>query len=376
MTENDRPKDPVKPNELIDADALIAQIVAKSASPDSLFAFVDNYIKNNKTIPFEIEVEVLKLHLSSHPDRIDLKRRLATVNNLLGRETDADIVNEVRDFMIAEEHGTDFQAMLAEFGNKAHYADLEPEFIALMNKVRKFTMTTTERLHALWTSVNYVARTRIPGDIVECGVWRGGSMMLVALELLRMASHDRRLWLYDTFSGLPKPDEHIDIDVLGNRAIDGWHAHTLADGKTYWAYADRADVTTNMMSTGYPEKLLTFVEGMVEETIPATAPRVISLLRVDTDWYASYRHVLNELYDRVSPGGIVIFDDYGHFGGARKAVDEFLTERSIASPLVRVDYSCRMMIKPGTINQLPKPGIFERIMLQLRNRGAVSAVRS
>lgn len=375
-TDNDVPQSPVEPIERIDADVLMAQIDANSASQDSLFSFVDDYIQNNKTIPPKIEAEVLKIHLVNHPDRIDLKRRLAAVNSMLGRETDADLLKEVRDSMIADEHQTDFQSLLEEFSRQTKYADLEPEFIISMNKVRKFTMTTTERLHALWSSVNYVARARIPGDIVECGVWRGGSMMLAALELLRTASHDRRLWLYDTFAGLPKPDAEVDVDVLGNRAIDGWNAHTLTDGKTYWAYADRADVTANMLSTGYPEGLLTFVEGMVEETIPATAPGAISLLRIDTDWYASYRHVLNALYDRVSPGGIVIFDDYGHFGGARKAVDEFLAEHSIVSPLIRVDYSCRMMIKPGTVQQMPRLGTLERIMQRLRSYRAVSAARS
>jgi hypothetical protein len=80
--------------------------------------------------------------------------------------------------------------------------------------------------------------------------------------------------------------------------------------------------------------------------VPAEAPERIALLRIDTDWHASYVHLLDALYDRVVPGGVLLFDDYGHFLGARQAVDDFRRARGIHQPLVRIDYSCRMMIKP------------------------------
>jgi O-methyltransferase len=215
----------------------------------------------------------------------------------------------------------------------------------IIRAVRPYTMTDPDKVFALIEAVRYVSRHGIGGDVVECGVWRGGSMMLAALELKRRGVADRELWLYDTFAGLPQPDAGIDIDILGHRAIDGWESRTLPDGRTYWAYADEADVRSNMAKTDYPEALLRFVPGLVEETIPRLAPARITVLRIDTDWYASYRHVLRELYDRVVPGGVVIFDDYGHFRGARQAVDEFRAERRITAPLLRIDYSCRMMIK-------------------------------
>jgi len=266
------------------------------------------------------------------------------VARLLGRPVDASLLAEVKDALLGDEYATDFQSMLDEYGRNVRFADMEPEFRAALEKVRRYTMTTVERLYALWSSVGYVAQAGLPGDLVECGVWRGGSVMMMALELLRRGAADRRLWLYDTFAGLPMPDAAVDVDILGNRAIDGWQAATLPDGQTYWAYADEADVRRNMALTGYPAEQLRFVPGMVEETLPATAPERIALLRIDTDWYASYRHVLHALYDRVVPGGVVIFDDYGHFKGAKQAVDEFRAERGIVSPLLRVDYSCRMMI--------------------------------
>lgn len=91
--------------------------------------------------------------------------------------------------------------------------------------------------------------------------------------------------------------------------------------------------------------LMHFVVGKVEETVPVKSPERIALLRIDTDWYASYRHLLEALYDRLSPGGVLLLDDYGHMLGARRAADEFRRSRAIHLPLLRVDYSCRLMIK-------------------------------
>ena len=206
------------------------------------------------------------------------------VARLLGRPVDASLLAEVKDALLGDEYATDFQSMLDEYGRNVRFADMEPEFRAALEKVRRYTMTTVERLYALWSSVGYVAQAGLPGDLVECGVWRGGSVMMMALELLRRGAADRRLWLYDTFAGLPMPDAAVDVDILGNRAIDGWQAATLPDGQTYWAYADEADVRRNMALTGYPAEQLRFVPGMVEETLPATAPERIALLRIDTDW--------------------------------------------------------------------------------------------
>jgi len=169
--------------------------------------------------------------------------------------------------------------------------------------------------------------------------------MLAAKRLANREKKDRKIWLYDTYTGLPKPDTELDVDILGNRAIDGWEPRTSGDGQTFWGYATEEDVRSNMASTGYPEENLRFIRGLVEETIPSQAPEQIALLRIDTDWYASYCHILEHLYDRVSVGGVIIFDDYGQFLGARKAVDEFRRKQGIHSYLHRVDFSSRIMIK-------------------------------
>lgn len=349
----------------IDIEALIAQIDAGQASQDNVVATIGDFLQNNKPIPLKLEAAALKFYIANDATRIDLKRRLIVVEQLLGNDVDDKLLSDVRSDMISGEHATDFQTMLEEFGRTARYADMEPAFKADLDRVRRYTMTTIERLYALWSAVEYVAASRLPGDIVECGVWRGGSMMLAALKLKQCDAADRKLWLFDTFAGLPKPDAEIDIDVLGNRAIDGWNAHTLSDGKTYWAYADEADVRNNMSLTGYPNHFQEFVAGLVEETIPTNGPATISLLRIDTDFYNSYKHILHHFYDRVAPGGVIIFDDYGHFGGAKRAVDEFMSERGIVTPLIRVDYSCRMMIKQGNVVVLPPLGLFDRVLKML-----------
>ena len=214
----------------------------------------------------------------------------------------------------------------------------------LYRRVDSYTMTTPPRVYALVRAVEYVIARGVPGAIVECGVWRGGSMMAAALTLLRLGVTDRKLYLYDTFAGMPPPEE-ADTTRSGVRAADllaqeGEDSHI-------WAIASLADVRAAVLSVGYPEKRIHFVEGLVEETLPATAPEEIALLRLDTDWYRSTKHELEQLYPRLAPGGVLILDDYGHWQGARRAVDEYLAENRISLLLNRVDGTARIAVKPG-----------------------------
>lgn len=102
-----------------------------------------------------------------------------------------------------------------------------------------------------------------------------------------------------------------------------------------------------MESTGYPPERIHLVPGRVEDTVPAQAPERIALLRLDTDWYASTKHELDHLYPRLSDGGVLIVDDYGHFEGARRAVDDYLAEQAEPLLLNRIDYTGRIAVKPG-----------------------------
>jgi O-methyltransferase len=214
----------------------------------------------------------------------------------------------------------------------------------LYRRVDPYTMTTPPRVYALVRAVEYVVARGIPGAIVECGVWRGGSMMAAALTLLRLGLTDRALYLYDTFSGMPPPSE-VDTTRSGVRAAD-----LLAqedEDSHIWAIASLPDVSAAVLSVGYPEQQIHFVEGLVEETLPAEAPEEIALLRLDTDWYSSTKHELEQLYPRLAPGGVLILDDYGHWQGARRAVDEYFGENRITLLLNRVDGTARICVKPG-----------------------------
>jgi O-methyltransferase len=214
----------------------------------------------------------------------------------------------------------------------------------LYRRVGEYTMTTPPRVYALVRALEYVVARGVPGAIVECGVWRGGSMMAAALTLLRLGVTDRELYLYDTFAGMPPPSE-ADVTRSGERAAD-----LLAqedEDSHIWAIASLADVRAAVLSVGYPEQRIHFVEGLVEDTLPAEAPDEIALLRLDTDWYRSTKHELEQLYPRLAAAGVLILDDYGHWQGARRAVDEYFGENRITLLLNRVDATARIGVKPG-----------------------------
>ncbi|MBK8011290.1 MAG: class I SAM-dependent methyltransferase [Deltaproteobacteria bacterium] len=224
--------------------------------------------------------------------------------------------------------------------------DFDGPTVALIERVRSYTMTSPERLWALIHAVDHLVRHEIRGDYVECGVWRGGSSMAAALALIARQDTARTLHLYDTFEGMTAPTAY-------DRSLGGDSAETLLasearspDSPT-WCVADEADVRRNLASTGYPGSRIRFVRGPVEQTLPDPALGPIALLRLDTDWYASTRHELDHLYPLLVPGGVLIIDDYGHWEGARRAVDEYLSRHQLPLFLQRIDYTGRMAIKPA-----------------------------
>ncbi len=223
-------------------------------------------------------------------------------------------------------------------------ADFSPEDVELCESVSDHTMTSPERVLALRDAVRHVVARRIPGDFVECGVWRGGSMMVVARTLLGLGER-RELHLFDTFEGMSAPTAE-DVALDARRAKDLLEASARKPGRGVWCIAGEEDVRANVEGTGYPRALVRLVRGKVEDTLPAAAPGRIALLRLDTDWYESTRHELEHLYPRLSPGGVLLIDDYGYWKGARKAVDEYFA--SLGEPLLlhRIDITGRLVIKP------------------------------
>ena len=209
----------------------------------------------------------------------------------------------------------------------------------VIGAVRGYTMTSPERLFGLIEGVRYVVRRDLPGAFVECGVYKGGSMMAIALTLMELGVTDRDLYLYDPFEGMPEPTAE-DVDLHG---IPASERYERSQGD--WLACSEERVREAVLGTGYPEERVHFVAGKVEDTIPKVAPQAIALLRLDTDWYASTLHELRELWPRVVASGVLIVDDYGHFAGARQALDEYLEEAGERVLLGRLDYTGRMCVK-------------------------------
>jgi O-methyltransferase len=221
--------------------------------------------------------------------------------------------------------------------------DFDDAMREVASRVAPFTMISPERLHEIRAAIHHVVRHRIEGAIVECGVWRGGSVMAAALALLETGAGDRELWLYDTFEGMTEPAA-VDVSFEGESAHARWQQGVATgDG---WCVADEDDVRRNLASTGYDMGRVRFVRGKVEETLPHHAPDAIACLRLDTDWYDSTKAELVHLFPRLAPGGLLIVDDYGHWQGSRRAVDEFLEENGLRLFLGRTDYSGRVAVKP------------------------------
>lgn len=233
------------------------------------------------------------------------------------------------------------KGLLVRHGHESPHSpsNFDAATMKIIERTRPFTQTAPESVFAFENAVEYVIKNDIAGDIVECGVWKGGSMMAAALTLLNLGVK-RRLYLFDTFAGMTKPTA-VDRDFEGTSAFQ-----LLEAGELEVNNVPLEEVKTNLRSTGYDENLINYIKGPVEETLPDKAPETIAILRLDTDWYESTRHELEHLFPRVSSGGVVIIDDYGHFEGARRAVDEFIGATKLPLLLNRIDYTARICVKP------------------------------
>jgi O-methyltransferase len=228
-------------------------------------------------------------------------------------------------------------------------AGLSPEDRRIVERALPHSMTGVPRLQALVDAVRYCVRRDVPGAFAECGVWHGGSVLAMLLTLQELGAADRHVYLYDTFEGMTRPTEH-DVSPHEPPALETWTEAERQRRKPWEGYFDpeafnEEAVRETVLSSGYPEELLHLVPGAVEDTLPARAPERLALLRLDTDWYESTRHELEHLYPRLSDGGVLIIDDYGHWEGARRAVDEYLAGVGARLLLSRIDYTGRIAVK-------------------------------
>lgn len=225
-----------------------------------------------------------------------------------------------------------------------NYDDLEDEFKLLFEQCRPYTLTSIERMYSLYQSIGYILKNNVEGDFAECGAWRGGSAMLMAFILNKYQIRDRKIYIYDTFEGMPAPSE-FDLNLKGETAASLLESEKEDKENSIWCLASIEDVQHNLQLTGFPKENIEFIKGKVEITIPEHVPDHISLLRLDTDWYESTKHELLHLYPRLSREGVLIIDDYGHWQGARKATDEYFSNEEKKVLLHRIDYTGRIAVK-------------------------------
>jgi hypothetical protein len=219
----------------------------------------------------------------------------------------------------------------------------------IVRQALPYTMTSPARMLAVIDAVRYCTARAIPGAFAECGVWRGGSVLAMILTLQALGAEDRDIYLYDTFEGMTAPGPE-DVSDLEGPALDVWD-QAQRENQRPWneVFGPEAFNQDSVMSllggTGFPPDRLHLVAGPVEDTLPGHAPDELALLRLDTDWYASTRHELEHLFPRLRAGGALIVDDYGHWRGARQAVDEYFS--SVHPPLLlsRIDYTGRIAVK-------------------------------
>lgn len=208
---------------------------------------------------------------------------------------------------------------------------------SIMKLCKLYTMISQERMLQNMKSVDIVEKNSIHGDIVEVGVWKGGSMLSMILKYQSYGKETRSFHLYDTFSGMTQPTTY-DVDM------NGTHADTILHHPGIKAEASIEDVKHNILSnTTYPTNKILFHKGDIMNN--TFYPESIAILRLDTDFYDSTKHELDVFYKLVSPGGVVIIDDYGHWKGCRKAVDEFLLQNPTLQ-LIPIDYTGVYFIKP------------------------------
>ena len=292
----------------------------KIFSPSRMTEFIGS-LKASLSPAARRRLITLFAHILPQPRRVSkLMERVTYLENHNAKLTDAVITREKK---LQEKAELDYQILMTHQGLLAEFRDLEPRFQESYERCKAYTMTSVERLYSLHKCVEYLVDASIAGDLAECGIWRGGSCMMMAQTLLASGDRDRRILMYDTYEGHPQPDPERDIDLWGNSGYEEWRRQTSEGEVKGWGFASLKEVRENMQAIGYPGDKLEYVKGMVEETVPVHIPDRLALLRLDTDWYESTRVALVYLYPKLVTGGVLIIDDYGHYRGQRQAVDEY-----------------------------------------------------
>lgn len=229
----------------------------------------------------------------------------------------------------------EYQSKARRAHENGFFKSAGPEFTRLFNRVSQYTMLPAERLFDLHNAAKYIESKKISGDIYEIGVWAGGALGMSALSF--KDGHARTFYGFDTFEGHGRPDAG-ELDIWGR---DQQKVFDDLKGQP-WAAVSQETVQENLAKMGVTAGV-NLVKGKAEDTLPGFAAGPISVLRIDVDWYPPTMQALEELYPKLSVGGVVIIDDYGHHSGCREAVDKYFKDMPLR--WVNVDYSCITAIK-------------------------------
>jgi hypothetical protein len=194
--------------------------------------------------------------------------------------------------------------------------------------VNGLTMVGLRRLDNVQRCIEQVLADDVPGDLVETGVWRGGTAMFMRAVLKVQGVADRVVYVADSFEGLPPPDkDQFPIDSI--RALH----------KFDFLAVPLETVTENFSRFGLLDDQVRFVKGWFRDTMPTLADRQWAVIRMDGDMYESTMNVLENLYSGLSPGGFLIVDDYGGIKACKEAVDDYRTAHGIEEEIVPIDWS-------------------------------------
>ncbi len=240
---------------------------------------------------------------------------------------------------------------IADASSESDLPELEREAVSKIRIIQNHTMLPYSRLLSLYEQAVFCESVGLPGDFAECGVWKGGAVGLMALANLTHGKSRRHLHLFDSFEGIPEPDETVDgaKAVAESRQIGGGTKGRLISVEGFYRSAGTLEDNRNLLERviGYDPEYIHYHEGWFQDSLPREAHEVkeIAILRLDGDWYASTRVCLEHLYHKVVSGGFVIVDDYGCYEGCKKAVEEFMERENINAFLHRIDSTCRYWIK-------------------------------
>lgn len=240
---------------------------------------------------------------------------------------------------------------------EAQPTPFEASFQQAAERVRPYTMLSQARLYSLFRQAVYCEENGITGAFVECGVWKGGAVALMAMANLTYGKTRRDIHLFDAFDNICEPDQAVD----GERAVaetQKWAKKGNANGRLvpldgfYDQFGGAGTLEGNREllenNVGYEAVRLHFHKGWFQDTLPADAKDIdkIAILRIDGDWYASTKVCLDFLFEKVVRGGFIIIDDYGAYEGCRKAVDEFFAARNLHLFMNQIDNEAIYFIVP------------------------------